>query len=188
MEKYVEKLNSIKLPQFILVKNIEFEHPEDLDAPLSRGEILQSGSDYDSLKAHIPIPKIPEDEYKLSLYEKKYGDASVIKPEYDDSPMDVSVGDPMDYEIFGSSYTIVWMVPPDEELIVEALINAYAKSRKLIAIYDEFIDRMHVFPFYTLETISDDFYETICSRFEVTAINLKEPTSEKDWDELYEYL
>ena len=188
MEKYAGKLNSIDLPEFILIKNLEFEHPEDLDAPISRGEILANATDFETLKVNIPAPKIPEEDYKLSLYEEKYGDPAIIKPEFDDSPMDISVGDPCDYEIFGMSYTIVWFVEPNEDRIVELLIEAYLSSRNLIFIYDNFIDRMHIYPFYSLEIISDDFYDNVCNKFENAAKGLKNPPSQQEWDDLYEYL
>jgi hypothetical protein len=73
-KRYSAFLESVEKPCFVLVKNLDFEHPSDLDSPISRGEIIAHSEKFEILKKKIPSPKLPEDDYKLSLFEKKFGE------------------------------------------------------------------------------------------------------------------
>ncbi len=187
-KRYSEYIGSKKVPGFILIKNLMFEHQNDLDAPITRGELIGYDSHFGELKKIIPYPSVPEDDYKLSLFDKKFGELRGAKAEFDDSPFDIHEGDPTDYEIFGESYTISWICPPDPEKVSDYLVKRYGEKRNLIIIWDNYIDRMHVFPFYSLETTSDEFYENVCDLFEEKVNEISQPPSEKEWDELNEYL
>ncbi len=185
---YSDYLRSITIPKFILIKNLWFEHINDLDAPITRGEIIKYAEDFDEVKMAIPHPALPEDDYKQSLFEKKLGELKKSLAVFDDSPYDISEGDPADYEIFGESYTVIWVCPPDVEEIVDYLVEKYAELRDLVAIWEYYIDRMHIYPFYSLETTSDDFYDNVCDLFEKKVNKLEEPPGDKEWDELNDYL
>jgi hypothetical protein len=185
---YSEFLESVNLPAFILVKNLWFEHENDFDAPISRGEIIRQSKEFSELKKIIPQPDLPEDDYKQSLFEKKLGELKISNAVFDDSPYDIAEGDPTDYEIFGQSYTILWMCSPDIDELTDFLVERYNQNRDLIFIWENYIDRMHIFPFYSLEMTSDDFYEEICNAFEDKVNNLKNSPSQKEWDELNDYL
>ncbi len=187
-KKYSEYLESVELPRFLLVKNLEFDHENDLDAPISRGEIIDHSNNYDDLKKQIPLPMIPEDDYKLSLFEKKFGELNASIVQFDDSPLDISEGEPNDYEIFGASYSILWICENEADLIIEYLLKQYEKYRELIIIWEFFIDRIHVYPFYSLDEPSDDFYENVCKLFEERVQKLKNPPTEIEWNELNDYL
>ena len=189
MDKRIsEFLESIEKPCFLLVKNLDFEHPSDLDSPISRGEILSHSSNFDELKKMIPAPQLPEDEYKLSLFEKKFGEAKISLAQFDDSPWDISEGDPNDYEIFGESYTIIWICDPGETGIADYLAEQYLKLKDLISIWELYIDRMHFYPYYSLDQSSEDYYETVCNAFESCVNECQDPPSELEWDSLNEYL
>ncbi|MBD3273123.1 hypothetical protein GF385_02115 [Candidatus Dependentiae bacterium] len=186
--RYSEYIGSKRIPGFILTKNLMFEHQQNLDASITRGELIGYSSHFDELKKAIPYPGVPEDDYKLSLFDKKFGALKGSKAEFDDSPLDIHEGDPSDYEIFGESYTISWICLPDPGEVSEYLVERYKEKRDLIEIWDNYIDRMHVFPFYSLETSSDQFYENVCDLFEGKVNDISQPPSEKEWDILNDYL
>jgi hypothetical protein len=187
-KRYSEALESIKKPCFVLIKNLDFEHPEDLDSPVSRGEIIGYSTDYEELRKKIPDPILPEDDYKLSLFEKKFGDMQQSVARFDDSPLDISEGEPNDYEIFGESYTILWICDLEEDSIADFLVQQYLKNRDLISIWEFYIDRMHIYPPYSLEQTSVEYYENLCNEFEERVSSSKSPPSENEWNELNDYL
>lgn len=183
-----EFLDSLDKPCFLLIKNLDFEHPSDLDSPISRGEILAHSTIFDELKKMIPSPQLPGDDYKLSLFEKKFGEIRISVSQYDDSPWDISEGDPSDYEIFGESYTIIWISEQGEDEIADYLVEQYLKIKDLISIWEFYIDRMHIYPYYSLELTSEDFYENICNTFENRVNECGDPPSDEEWDSLNDYL
>jgi hypothetical protein len=187
-KRYSEILESIEKPCFLLIKNLDFEHPEDLDSPISRGEIIAHSKNYDDLRNRIPDPKLPEDDYKLSLFEEKFGEANPAVARFDDSPLDITEGEPNDYEIFGESYTILWLYHYHEDSIADYLVEQYLKSKDLISIWEFYIDRLHIYPSYSLEQTSLDFYEDLCTIFEKKVSSCPNPPSDKEWDELNDYL
>ena len=181
-------LESVEKPCFLLIKNLDFEHPSDLDSPISRGEIVAQSSNFKDLKKMIPPPRLPEDDYKLSLFEKKFGEVKASVAQFDDSPWDISEGDPNDYEIFGESYTIIWLCDLNEDGITGYLVEQYLKLKDLISMWELYFDRMHIFPYYSLEQTSEDYYESICNAFESSVNECKDPPSENEWDSLNDYL
>lgn len=181
-------LDSLEKPCFLLIKNLDFEHPSDLDSPISRGEIQAHSTNFNELKKMIPAPQLPEEDYKLSLFEKKFGEIKISVAQYDDSPWDISEGDPNDYEIFGESYTIIWICEQNEDEIADFLVEQYLKLKDLISIWEFYIDRMHVYPYYSLEQTSEDFYENIGNSFENRVNECKNPPSDEEWDSLNDYL
>lgn len=188
MKNYHEYLSGIKLPSYILFKNLHFEHDFDIDASIARGEIVANDLSYDELYSKIPRPQFPTDEYKVSLLDEKYGQISESELEYDDTVFDIAEGDPNDYEIFGESFTIIFFAPPEEDSIVDFLVNQYQKNRDLVDIYMNYIDRLHIFPFYSLEETSDNFIENLGNRFQEKVRSLPQPPGQDEWDELKEYL
>jgi hypothetical protein len=178
----------VEKPCFLLIKNLDFEHPSDLDSPVSRGELLGHSTSFDELKKKIPAPQLPDEDYKLSLFEKKFGETKISLAQFDDSPWDIADGEPNDYEIFGESYTIIWVCNPNEDGIAEYLVEQYLMSRDLITIWELYIDRMHIHPYYSLDQTSEDYYENICNAFEYNVNKCKNPPSEEEWDSLNEYL
>ena len=187
-KRYDEFLESLEKPCFVLVKNLDFDHPSDLDSPISRGEILGHNKDIETLRKHIPHPKLPDDDYKLSLFEKKFGELTESVAQYDDSPWDISEGEPNDYEIFNESYTIVWLCDNNENSITDFLVSQYVKLKDLISIWELYLDRMHVFPYDSLEQTSENFYENLCNLFEEKVNDCNDPPDETEWDELNDYL
>jgi hypothetical protein len=188
MKDFNEYISKLKLPAYILFKNLRFEHDFDLDAPVSRGEIIANGSFYNPLREKLSRPVLPQDDYKQSLLDSKYGQIAENQLEYDDSIYDITEADPNDYEIFGKSFTIVFFCPPDEDLIVQYLTDQYKKDRNLIGIWSNYIDRLHIFPFYSLDISSDDFYENITDKFERALNEMPQPPTKQDWEELDDFL
>ena len=187
-KKYSEYLESVELPRFLLVKNLGFAHENDLDAPISRGELIDHSNNFNDLKKLIPFPKLPSDDYKLSLFEKKFGEIKANNAQFDDSPLDITDGEPNDYEIFGESYSIVWVCGNNVDSIANFLVNQYEKYKDLVLIWELFIDRIHIFPFYSLEETSDDYYENVCNSFEEKVQKIKNPPTEIEWEQLNDYL
>ena len=188
MKNFEQYLAGIKLPAYILFKNLKFEHDFDIDASIARGEIIETRDTYYELKEKIPKPKFPEDEYKVSLLDSKYGQINENELEYDDTIFDICEGEPSDFEIFGESYTIVLVCPPDESIILKYLVEQYKKERDLLNIWISYLDRLHIFPFYSLEITSDNFTENLSEDFQNKVKQLPLPPTEEEWDELKEYL
>jgi hypothetical protein len=186
--RYSAFLESLGKPCFVLIKNLDFDHPSDLDSPISRGEIIERAENFEDLKKQIPLPELPENDYKLSLFEKKFGELKASAAQYDDSPLDISEGDPNDYEIFNESYTIIWICGPDVEAVSDYLVEQYLNIRDLISIWELYIDRMHIYPYYSLEQTTEDFYENVCNTFEDKVNECSNPPTEREWEELNDYL
>jgi hypothetical protein len=188
MKNYKDQLSSLKLPVFILFKNLKFEHDFDLDSPVSRGEIVFSGKTYLPTRDRMPMPCMPDDEYKMSLLDSKYGHITENELTFDDSVFDITEGEPCDYEIFGESYTIAWFCPPDENAIINYLLDEYRKNNDLVAIWSQHIDRLHLYPFDSLEISSVDFYDKVNSRIETELKSLPQPPTAQEWMDLSDYM
>lgn len=188
MKNFSEYLSGTKLPRYILFRNLSFEHEFDIDASIAKGEIVASDSSYDDLCSNVPKPVFPSDEYKISLLDEKYGQITENELEYDDTVYDLAEGEPNDYEIFGESYTIIFFCPPEQDVIVDYLLKQYQKDRDLVDIYVNCIDRLHIFPFYSLEVTSDNFIDALGEKFQQKIRAIPEPPGQDEWDELKEYL
>jgi hypothetical protein len=188
MKNYDGFFSKLKLPVYILFKNLRFEHDFDFDAPVSRGEIIATGESYDELRKKLAKPVAPVDEYKLSLLDAKYGIIKESELEFDDTIFDITEANPSDYEIFGESFTIVFFCPPDKNQIVKYIVDDYNANRSLVDTWSKCIDRLRIFPFYSLEITSDDFHDEIAADFESSVNSLAKPPAPEDWDALNDYL
>ncbi len=188
MKNFDEYLSGLKLPSFVLIKNLKFEHDYDIDAAIARGEVINYNLSFDALRSEIPKPRFPDDDYKTSLLDSKYGQVSEDELEYDDTIFDITEGEPNDYEIFGESYTIVFLSPPEKDNLLKYLRDRYSKERDLVNIWTSYIDRIHIYPFYSLDVTSDQFIEEISEDFQSLVRKLPKPPDEEEWDELNDYL
>ncbi len=188
MKSYEEYISGLKLPVYILIKNLRFEHDFDIDAPIARGEIIRSGATYQELLNTLPKPEFPVDDYKLSLLDSKYGNIAQDELEFDDSVFDIAEGDPSDFDIFSESYTIVFICPADEEFIVRFLLNEYNREHDLVNIWINCLDRIHIYPFFSLEVTSETLIDNLADKFKSGVKLLPQPPSAEEWEELKDYL
>ena len=111
MEKLVKKLEELKLPILVLIKNLELEDPYRDDPEFVDGEFIESSDNFYNLKRLIPDPEYPSNPEAQELFKYKFGEDR-LKGQFSDFPSDLN-SDLPDSKIFNCSYTIL-CVPYNE--------------------------------------------------------------------------
>ena len=135
-------LKEIKQPQFVLIKNLEtpnmvFDTVNDFIA----GEVICLTDTLADAESQIPEFTFPSDADKQELYRDIFEDGEDMvagdKLEYSPSNLPWAIIDPEDcpYDsgkiVFGVTYTVIWVCPPDKQMIIENLIKQMQELVKL---------------------------------------------------------
>jgi len=142
----IEQLSSIQLPRLALIKNLKFAEPFREDPVITEGKLIDSAVTINKLREQIPM-QIPDpfSDEEWELFEYKFGSRSKEDAYFTDLPSDLA-DELADRKIFGVSYTIIWLVPPDVETIVKVLRKLPLAGLTQEDIWEGYLDRMIVFP------------------------------------------
>ncbi len=149
VEKLVKKLEGLKLPTLVLIKNLELKDPYRDDPEFVAGEFIESSDNYYNLKRLIPDPEYPSNAEAQELLKFKLGDDR-LKGNFSDIPSDLN-SDLPDSKIFNCSYTILWAVPPDINSMVNTLLGMINVGVGQDVVTEKYLDRMIVLPSGCLE-------------------------------------
>ena len=149
VEKLVKKLEELKLPTLVLIKNLELKDPYRDDPEFVAGEFIDSSDNYYNLKRLIPDPEYPSNVKAQELFKYKLGEDQ-LKGNFSDIPSDLN-SDLPDSKIFNCSYTILWAVPPDINSMVHALLGMINVGVGQDVVTEKYLDRMIVLPSGCLE-------------------------------------
>lgn len=203
MTAFEQSIHQLTLPRLILVHNLKFYSLYDQDAPIASGELLGHSEEYARLQKKIPPPPFPSSESGRQLvYEFLDVENQAEfeqKAAYNDTVYGLT-GDftPSDSELFGETYTILLLCPPDIPAIVSFLvgrIKALAGEEQisfahLQLVWEQYVDRIHIYPFNAIQRmlIINTLYEDIISEFIEKVQMLPNAPEEEDWEELDEWL
>ena len=153
----INQLKELQLPRLVLIKNLAFPEPYREDPEFIDGKLIDSGHTITKLRDSIPgkLP-VPFDEDKWLLYEYKFGSRNLADGYFTDLPMDLA-DELCDRRIFGESYTIIWLVPPDLESILNVLKKLPLAGFGPEQIWEWYLDRMVVFPPKCLDAVKSQF-------------------------------
>jgi len=199
----LKQLKNIKQPKFVLIKNLQtpymaYETVHDFIA----GEIVCITDSLKEAQAQIPKFTFPTDPDKQELYREIFEDGEDMLAgdalEYVGSNLPWAIIDPDDcpynsgLAVFGVTYTIVWVCPPDKNLILESLIkqtqervklNNSSLDNELDYIWDDVLERM----IFTYENHDDDDLKyDIKEDLEKRLNKLPNAPTQADWDYLDE--
>jgi hypothetical protein len=197
----IKNLQNQNLPKFVLFKNLKFkDHELEFNTCfIERAEII-AVSDYpNEARKSIPQAKLPRMKSKLELFNHK--DEDIEDYVFNDSPYaldadSMDIENTPDFDIFGESYTLLWICPIDDKRIITTLINHtlnYVKDNNLRVsdsigyIWDEYIDSISV----ATEDLSFDtseFVFNIKQEYEAQLLRLLDAPTQKDLDYLDEML
>lgn len=143
-----------ELPVFALFKNLVLEDGYEPDAGIRDYEWMKTNRSLEPLQDQIPQPEFPEAQEQVDLLYEKFGD---VLPEdedeywFDDSPQQLNE-EIQDTSIFGETYTIAWLCPPDKKRVMSALMEHLKEATDqyretvsadhLLVVWEEFIDRI----------------------------------------------
>jgi hypothetical protein len=181
--KIAKALEGKELPVFALFKNIVLDDVWLLpDAQiLDFDEVIMS---YDMNDPILRVPSMDVSQEFLNDLEKKHG--NTFEPEYNVSPANL-VDDFPDKEIFGTSYTRLYIFPPDTEFMVNYVVDWADKNRDFkgrIDIYTIWTEFLEYLFFYPPNNAVWDYAE----RIEEKLNKLPNPPTKEDWEGLEEYL
>ncbi|VAW49380.1 hypothetical protein MNBD_GAMMA03-2025 [hydrothermal vent metagenome] len=197
----IHNLQNQNLPKFILFKNLKFKKDElEFNTCFIESAEIIAITDYPKeARKSIPHAKLPQSKSKLELFNHKGEDIEDYV--FNDSPyaLDVDSDDIEnipDYEIFGESYTLLWVCPIDDRKIIKTLINhtiKYAKDNDLKVsdatgyIWDEYIDSISI---ATDDLMFDTagFVFNIKQEYEAQISKILDGLIQEDWDSLDEML
>ena len=140
-------IGQARLPLYCVVRNIEqpeffFDSPYDV-ADL-RGGLVGLTPTYEYARRLVPQPAYPEGTIQQERFHARFGwkqvqisDGSMVQQVpafgFDDDPRSVSRHRGLrlatDTELFGESYTVFWLCPPDPEVIVDTLLDHVQRLR-----------------------------------------------------------
>jgi len=200
----LNQLKNLKQPKFVLIKDLEtpymvFDTVDDFIA----GEVICITETLSEAQSQIPEFTFPSDPEKQELYRDIFEDGEDMVAgdalEYVGSNLPWAIIDPEDcpYDsgkaVFGVTYTVVWVCPPDKNLIIENLIkqiqdlikqNKSSLASEISYIWDEILERI----IFTHENNSDDesLKYDIKNELEKTLNQLPNAPTQADWDYLDE--
>lgn len=153
----IEQLSSVKLPKLALIKNLKFAEPFREDPVLTEGKLIDTAVTINKLREQIPsqLPD-PFSDQEWELFEYKFGSREKEDAYFTDLPSDLA-DELADRKIFGESYTILWLVPPDIDAIVKVLRKLPLAGLSPEEIWEGYLDRMIVFPPLCLDKLKEKF-------------------------------
>jgi hypothetical protein len=198
-----EMIRPVKLPSMCLFHNADIDwswHP-NLDFTVC--DCVVDGDDLDELRSLVPEPALPTDPEKLALYRQhrtqdriitwnEKGDWSeeVEPPRFDDS-LDLFATGASDLEIFGESYTILLVVPPDVGIAVDYLLKVLPDPAGqidgfyLLKAWTDYVDRL---TFWPVTADSHQLWLEVTAGLEARLNSLPNGPGKDDWDDLNELL
>jgi len=129
--KIKSELNKQNLPIFVLFKNLQFNEGAisiDIDQ-IKSGEIKACAPYESELEKYIPPSVYPKSPDKQQKFTDKYGDREDVDSSFNTSPFAMIDIDPedlestTDFDIFGESYTILWVCSNNVDETVNTLIQ-----------------------------------------------------------------
>ena len=140
-------IGQFRLPLHCVVRNIE--QPETfINSPYDvadlRGGFIGLASTYEYARRLVPLPEYPEGSVQQDRFHARFGwkqvpisDGTMVQQVptfgFDDDPRSVFIhrgeGLATDTDLFGESYTVFWLCPPDPEVIADTLLDHVQRLR-----------------------------------------------------------
>jgi len=115
------------IPTFAMAKNVKLKNEFRGGSSITSIDEVVVNQDIHALQKMIPIPEIPTQKDKKELFDWRFTDDDEQVDHdllhFDDSPVSLT-GESTDMEIFGENYVIFWIVPADEDKLLEAMKSA----------------------------------------------------------------
>lgn len=155
MDTLHKALEIIELPKLVLIKDLSFEEGFREDPTFKSGKFIAYSEDLFELRNQIPSPEYPTDERQLELYKFKFGNDAKESGYFTDLPSDLH-DDMADQKIFSTSYTVIWLVPPNIDRTVSRLLLNISQGYTQEETVETFLDRMIVYPPDSIKDMNDD--------------------------------
>lgn len=194
-----------RLPVFVLFKDLVLSDPYSFDSEITSCTWARAGDDLERLQHQIPLPTIPDDPGRRRMLAEAERfedyvdpDTGVIDQEgisFDDTLRQLTEP-PTDLAIFGESYTVVWLCPPDLDRVTAAVMDHIERRTKggtkeidaflLLEVWRDYLDRHHVAA--PLSEEARERWLELNGEVEHRIRSLPNAPSEEAWDELERYL
>ena len=155
MDAFHKALEIIELPKLVLVQDLSFGEGYREDPTFKSGKFIAYSEDLFELRNQIPTPEYPSDQRQLELYKFKFGSEAKDSGYFTDLPSDLH-DDMADPKIFSTSYTIIWLVPPNIDRTVSRLLLNISQGYTQEETIESFLDRMIVYPPDSIKDIKDE--------------------------------
>lgn len=131
MTPFLEFLSDKPAPGFALLKNARISYTGGEGYRVSGFEEAWWSGSYVELRAMLPRPVLLSTREARELASWKYSEAELQAADFqfDDQPMSLA-SESSDMELFGESWVIFWVVPPDKEHVINILINTLQQEAK----------------------------------------------------------
>jgi len=200
----LNQLKSLKQPKFVLIKDLEtpymvFDTVDDFIA----GEVICITDTLIEAESQIPEFTFPSDPDKQELYREIFEDSEDMVAgdalKYVGSNLPWAIIDPEDCPfdsgkvVFGVTYTVVCVYPPDKKIVLENIIkqiqdlvkvNKSSLGMELNHIWDDVLERIIFIP--RNNTDYDRLRYDIKTDLEKRINQLPNAPKQADWDYLEE--
>lgn len=126
MTPFLEYLSDKALPGYVLVKNARTRFASGLGNQVVEMEHAEWSNSLEELEARIPKPSLLQHREAQEMARWRFTEEE-LKSEafhYNTFPSAL-LNESGDREVFGSSYTIFWVVEPDMESCIERILNHF---------------------------------------------------------------
>ncbi len=200
----LDELEPEDLPTFALFKNLVLDDPLAPNSDIDSFEWAQLNPDDDLLKQQVPAPPATTDPAQIALMKTADRFANAIDSatgalNADQLAFDLTTGHfidrPSDRALFGASYTLVLLCPPNKRAVVAYLIAALKwmaggeriGAVHLIALWSGYVDRILFYPDGPDET-DDERWHEIVDDLQLRINRLPNAPAPEAWDDMERYL
>jgi hypothetical protein len=192
---FLDFLSGKPLPGFALLKNTRIENILQKGLRIAAFSEAHWSETYAPLKAMLPVAQLLPTREAREQASFKFSEDALKQQEFqfDDMPLSLT-NESSDWELFGESYTIFWVVPADADQVIALLLSdlqAHSPNQisadQLKQLWEEKVNR--IFFHYTEDVdvvlhaqLQEDLHEQL-----IEAINaLPNAPEESSWDVLNE--
>lgn len=150
MTPILELLADKELPGWLLIKNAIISQGDGMGHRITSFESHFWSNDYEEISSMIPKPKLLNTREAKELASYRYTDEEIAEEQFafDDLPNSL-MNEGSDMDLFGESWTLFWVVPPDHQEVIN-IVSSHLKagaqekitSEQISACWKSMIDRM----------------------------------------------
>jgi hypothetical protein len=195
MTPILELLADKELPGWLLIKNASISENAGEGHRITSYDEHHWSTSYNEIKALIPTPELINTREAKELISYRYSEEEIANKNFafDDLPNSL-MNEGNDQEIFGESWTLFWVVPPDKDRVIEIVVNHFKSlasekisSEQIKAVWESMVDRLffrHKDDLSVLDLL--ELHQGVNEEL-IPAINvLENAPDEESWDVLNE--
>jgi hypothetical protein len=194
MTEFQRFLADYKPPGFVLLKNAQTKFLSQMGFQVHTFDTAIWSESFETLMQAIPSPRLLQNKEAKELAAWRFSEQEIAQAAFHfDTLPESLVSESCDLKIFGESYSIFWVVEPDEEWVIEAITqrfntpnNSPIEAELIQKVWNETVNRIFFLKrnetALDLHVLYEDLIEKLIERINA----LPNAPSPEAWDVLNE--